>query len=132
MGIVKLFVNVLVRWLWPVGTIIIIMIWGAVEAPAKAETVQEVLCRHICPPLDRGLKKIDAQIRLTWAKWKGRSRSVSPRPAVGRGPSCGRLPDRELTVRCCLDVRTRLVIEFVGNNPYAYPETPWRAVCTKD
>jgi hypothetical protein len=129
MGIVRALVHWLVRWLWILGVIASIMLWGATESPAAAETFQEVFCRYLCPPLDRGLKNVDTRIRLAWVKWKGRTRSVLPRPVPGRGPSCGRLPDVSATARCCIEPNARLIIEFVGNNPYAYPDTPWRAVC---
>jgi hypothetical protein len=64
---VKALIRVMARWLWLLGVLTMIMMWGASEAPAQAETFQEVFCRYLCPPLDRGLGRIDTQVRIAWA-----------------------------------------------------------------
>ena len=96
---------------------------------ARARTFSDMFCDHFCPPIDRGLTAAEKLLQLEWARWKGRTQEIAPLPVAGRGPSCGRLPDAQSTARCCLDDATHLLIEFSGRNPYAYPETPWQAVC---
>jgi hypothetical protein len=96
------------------------------------DTIPKVVCKYICPPLDDGFKMIDSFVRLKWAQWKGRTRSMAPSPLPGRGAECGRLPDAEGQQFCCVNRGERITIEYVGENPYLYPETTWRAVCKTD
>jgi hypothetical protein len=96
---------------------------------ADARTFDDLICDHVCPPIDLGLTAAEKFIQLKWAHWKHRTQVMSASPLVGRGVSCGRLPDAESTARCCLDESAHLLIEFEGRNPYAFPETAWRAIC---
>ncbi|MGA8614359.1 MAG: hypothetical protein WB760_22335 [Xanthobacteraceae bacterium] len=110
----------------------IIGVFGADDNSARAETIQDVICEHVCPSLDRGLTRAEKFVQLEWAKWKNRTKTMTPRPLPGRGAACGRLPDAASTARCCADENARLVVQYVGQDPYRFPETPWRAVCVTD
>lgn len=105
--------------------VIVLAILGAADGSAKAETVQDVICKHLCPALDRGLTKLEQKARLFWEKWKGRTRLVESKPSDA--PHCGVLPDGERA--CCPNPSARLLIEFAGENPYASPNSPWRKFC---
>jgi hypothetical protein len=109
--------------------IILIATLTAGDGSPQAETIHDVLCRHVCPPLDAGLEKAERYIRFGWARWKGRTRWMTPPRLPGQNEACGVLPGEEAIARCCVETGAHLVIEYSGKNPYTYPETLWRVVC---
>ena len=112
-----------------IAIISLICILGADDDSANAETIQDLICHHVCPSLDRGLTRVEKFVQFEWSRWKERTMTMSPRPLEGRSASCGRLPDSASTARCCADDNARLMVEYVGEDPYLYPEIPWRVIC---